>query len=170
MLHRPLMRTQRHERAGYRSAPTRTLLSVAFGLRQVREPGGTRPPLGGQSGTGDAGSQSTQTGSEHSACYRLKCSTHCGIEPSVTPSVCRTRSRQRAAGINSKSNAPRAITVNERTGLCVKPLMFPGYNTATSEVTKILVAMEHGDPAAAEALLPLVYEERKTVPREALHH
>jgi hypothetical protein len=28
-----------------------------------------------------------------------------------------------------------------------------------SDVTQILVAMEQGDPAAAEALLPLVYDE-----------
>ena len=42
-----------------------------------------------------------------------------------------------------------------------------------SEVTRILSAIEQGDPKAAEQLLPLVYEElrqlaaRKTGPRDA---
>ncbi len=37
--------------------------------------------------------------------------------------------------------------------------MFLGYNLMMSDVTRILAAVEHGDPAAAEVLLPLVYQE-----------
>ena len=35
------------------------------------------------------------------------------------------------------------------------------YNECMNEVTKILNAIEHGDPTAADALLPLVYAELK---------
>ncbi|HUQ68009.1 MAG TPA: ECF-type sigma factor [Planctomycetaceae bacterium] len=39
-----------------------------------------------------------------------------------------------------------------------------------SDVTRILTAMEHGDPAAAEALLPLVYQELRKLAAAKLSH
>ena len=44
----------------------------------------------------------------------------------------------------------------------------PGYPAAMSDVTRILSAIEQGDPQAAEQLLPLVYDElRKLAAAEA---
>ena len=37
-----------------------------------------------------------------------------------------------------------------------------------SEVTRILNAIEHGDPSAAEQLLPLVYEELRMLAAQRL--
>jgi RNA polymerase sigma factor (TIGR02999 family) len=39
-----------------------------------------------------------------------------------------------------------------------------------SDVTRILEAIEHGDPKAAEALLPLVYEELRKLAAQRLAH
>jgi DNA-binding GntR family transcriptional regulator len=36
---------------------------------------------------------------------------------------------------------------------------FAAWCDATNDVTRILSAIEHGDPHAAEQLLPLVYDE-----------
>ena len=42
--------------------------------------------------------------------------------------------------------------------------------TAMSEVTRILCAIDQGDPAAAEQLLPLVYEELRRLAAQKLSH
>src|ERR687887_2243983 len=39
-----------------------------------------------------------------------------------------------------------------------------------SEVTRILSAVEHGDPSAAEHLLPLVYDELRRLAAQKLAH
>lgn len=39
-----------------------------------------------------------------------------------------------------------------------------------SEVTRILAAIEHGDPSAAEQLLPLVYDELRVLAAQRLAH
>jgi RNA polymerase sigma factor (TIGR02999 family) len=39
-----------------------------------------------------------------------------------------------------------------------------------SDVTRVLSAIEHGDPAAAEALLPLVYDELRRLAAQRLAH
>ena len=41
----------------------------------------------------------------------------------------------------------------------MKPPMFLVYNAVMNDVTQILASIEDGDPAAAELLLPLVYDE-----------
>ena len=42
--------------------------------------------------------------------------------------------------------------------------------TFMSEVTRILSAIEHGDPHAAEQLLPLVYDELRKLAADKLAH
>ena len=45
------------------------------------------------------------------------------------------------------------------------------YNRATmTDVTHILAQLESGDPAAAEQLLPLVYDELRQLARQKLIH
>jgi RNA polymerase sigma factor (TIGR02999 family) len=43
-----------------------------------------------------------------------------------------------------------------------------GLHTAMSEVTRVLSAIEQGDPQAADQLLPLVYEELRRLARQKL--
>lgn len=49
--------------------------------------------------------------------------------------------------------------MTELIGLSVKPATLLGYNAVMTDVTRVLAAIEHGDPAAAKVLLPLVYQE-----------
>src|ERR1041385_7671783 len=44
----------------------------------------------------------------------------------------------------------------------------PRYSGCVSDVTRILEAIEHGDPAAAKDLLPLVYEELRRLARSKM--
>ena len=39
-----------------------------------------------------------------------------------------------------------------------------------SDVTRLLEAIQHGDPKAAEELLPLVYEELRKLARAKMSH
>lgn len=48
--------------------------------------------------------------------------------------------------------------------------MLLGYNALMSDVTRILAAIEHGDPSAAEKLLPLVYGELRKLAAAKLSH
>src|SRR3954454_24522457 len=41
--------------------------------------------------------------------------------------------------------------------------LLPGWPSTMNDVTRILSAIERGDPKAAEGLLPLVYEELRKV-------
>jgi len=56
---------------------------------------------------------------------------------------------------------------------CVSLLAVPrrnGYLACMSEVTRILEAIDHGDPRAAEDLLPLVYDELRKLAAAKLAH
>jgi plasmid stabilization system protein ParE len=44
------------------------------------------------------------------------------------------------------------------------------HNRAISDVTRILSQIDAGDPAAAEQLLPLVYDELRRLARQKLTH
>src|SRR5262249_12980478 len=46
----------------------------------------------------------------------------------------------------------------------------PGRPSAMTEVTRILAAIEQGDPTAAEQLLPLVYDELRKLAAQKLAH
>src|SRR5262249_22542953 len=51
---------------------------------------------------------------------------------------------------------------------CGKPKHFPRAVPRMSEVTRILSAIEQGDPSAAEPLLPLVYAELRKLAAQKL--
>ncbi len=57
--------------------------------------------------------------------------------------------------MNSNSNK----TISSYNFKCTAVIGLKIYNAAMSEVTRILTAIEQGDPAATDQLLPLIYDE-----------
>jgi RNA polymerase sigma factor (TIGR02999 family) len=49
-----------------------------------------------------------------------------------------------------------------------EPVLGKQYHSGMTEVTRILSAIEHGDPSAAEQLLPLVYDELRRLAADKL--
>src|SRR5438552_603294 len=81
--------------------------------------------------------------------------------------------RQRSQG--GSGNLGPKVTIY--TTSCIRPVsrLFPSlcliaglFSTAMSEVTRILSAIEQGDPRAAQELLPLVYDELRKLAAEKM--
>ncbi len=81
------------------------------------------------------------------------------------PDVRHIRTQFVGASLKNDQNPGTFGTIGSSASACVVH-----YNAAMSDVTRILTAMEHGDSAAAEALLPLVYQELRKLAAAKLSH
>src|SRR5262249_42221184 len=88
---------------------------------------------------------------------------------STIPAGTRGRIRTRAAValIPDRVTSHRASALGYGTGTVRGR---PTASRSMTDVTRILSAIEHGDPQAAEQLLPLVYEELRRLAAQKLAH